>query len=1029
MTGLSILSWTAHLLLLVSALLCIKGASGSHLWVKAGITAILFFFPILWSAVSGKWNPPVNSVSAVRTGLILMVLSFVLLGHVTDFHSDLNITNVHGTYHGIFQLLVHFIFSVFVSLWVAGRVSLRQPADIGIIALLIHGALNGGYFTVGRDRHFLLLFGFAMTSFLLWIEVGHYYVIRALKAITWPIVLLLVVLLLSTYQALDIHRSLEGFIRLFTWGVAFFITASIRRSPSGKDGIILTFVAMAGLISLDALIGVGMFSMHTTIMDGLRSRIRVGGLHANVVSVYLVANIFMLLGLFAYPSRYRFRRGIVALMIVPIVLAFGIGFSRAAFFGLFMGVLVTLWFLVRGRRSGLIIGVLIPVVVVAIVLLSGLRSFEGEFTSRLLNWRCAAEGILARPLFGIGLLASPQTQHASVLSFHEFHNIRPVYSDWNSLPIEIAQSIGVLGLCVFLWLLIKVVWDSLRRLMSTTAGSDYFSVFLLASLTAQVAALSISNPLSATTLIPLELWITMGLIISLSNRTIGPIPHTESHVAVAKNEFTPRGIPSRGVWSLLTCVMICLFFLRPALSHECTRRARTAVQKADLSRAFTYYNYAYRMSPLDADLQFEISNHLDIEDGAYMCKRAAELKTKYSPYHTQAAWYAWARNDVLDAIIEFTRAVEYDPYGYYGGRAYAGLGIVLSSVGLIHPALSAFGMAILIDPTIISSPDWRMFQGDPALSPVYTRYHQTGKIDKHLRRLIRYHLGRMQEIDTSVSERDVPRIRLNMIIENLESKPGIAGYDSVPPVILSDRLIDIYSLWRMERHLERAIERRESAVQPGTQAEERHLGERIDRLLDKGRFQEAFRISGEMVNQFRSPDSWYYRGRVQRARGNTKAAIDLLRRAASSWDSSTMFRQRWTLYWNELARAYVEHGNLLAAHRSYRMARFLLLPHGQYWHGLIDIAHEYGLRGDMAHQAGLSMHVLREIAESGGDGNRDNQVILTRIADEMINISREANFALSDALRWQHGLIQLKGPVISSYLSIFRENAAGVLPP
>ena len=141
-----------------------------------------------------------------------------------------------------------------------------------------------------------------------------------------------------------------------------------------------------------------------------------------------------------------------------------------------------------------------------------------------------------------------------------------------------------------------------------------------------------------------------------------------------------------------------------------------------------------------------------------------------------------------------------------------------------------------------------------------------------------------------------------------------------------------------------------------------------------------------------------------------------------------MFRQRWTLYWNELARAYVEHGNLLAAHRSYRMARFLLLPHGQYWHGLIDIAHEYGLRGDMAHQAGLSMHVLREIAESGGDGNRDNQVILTRIADEMINISREANFALSDALRWQHGLIQLKGPVISSYLSIFRENAAGVLP-
>lgn len=327
----------------------------------------------------------------------------------------------------------------------------------------------------------LILYGFAdLTTYLglLFMLIGGIWLAKKegfnvfRNYIQWPIIVLFLFATISLLYVSNYRKASNELGSLLEIFVPFFITFYIVRKKKKINKFMLF-----SLLSGSSIIVIYAFYEYFAL--GLR---RVGSLveNANILGVYMVFVLpFIFINLISNPNKKI--KLIMAILFVLHFAALLFSGSRAAF----LGVIASFLFIIINQRNKIYFILLIILLIIPLFLpfniydrlYDSFQSFlSGTGDQRIYIWKNALDMFRLRPLTGVGIGQYP--------IYYKIYEGAPVkyriFTHAHNIYLHILAELGLIGLCIFLWLIYKIIKFTIINY--NNIKKDVFLFALLASL-------------------------------------------------------------------------------------------------------------------------------------------------------------------------------------------------------------------------------------------------------------------------------------------------------------------------------------------------------------------------------------------------------------------------------------------------------------------------------------------------------------------------------------------------------------------
>jgi tetratricopeptide (TPR) repeat protein/O-antigen ligase len=737
--------WMARLLTLGLALLLAASAAVSYpLPLVAEIVGTTLL--VVGAAAAGRrlfWRkagsfPDMTSVFVVVLSAVSTIES-LLAQQPHGLLDAIDGTPGYSTLARLFHYLV-----VVVVVW-AGRESSRV---VGLGAALVY--TSAFYFptfaTPEAGPSFVYLIALAMVLLTTIPVTCHASQLESHVAVSIPLVLFVLLVLIASLLSLAQHDSLVWLLRLLTLVLlAWVIPLSVETRARWKRMAML--VVVMG-VTAPVLLSAGKLLELAWGLDGWAAVCYRMGLselgRANLIARTLLIGVPVLIAQAAAATGRVWRilgwtLSALGLLIFAACQSWGgwIGFGVICVFAgiLTYGHRLRAWW--RNRLSG--VGRYLLFAAVIAVFGAGLlgllrlapESNEGSFNGRLFQFRAALREIAHHPLSGIG----PANYFAK--SYYTIgldwlvdtqvtldHPLRPVYHlrgstalHTHNLFLEIGVGTGLLGLAAFVWFVVALFRYGLRT-RARLCGQD--RVLLTGCLVGIVASLGwglldvmeVSPPF-----LTFPTWALVGLLLAAPRAFgVGEEPRTNedgSFLAIRRLAFRPRRVSQsvlQAVSLALVLILATVAVVLPLLGNLYYRGAYTAYQERQWATATEELVRVSRWEPLNAKV-YQLRGEALINLGRYpdaitAYERAVRLKRDFAPYHAQLGWLYWLEGDLKQAAVHFQRAVEMDPREAWYDGLHANLGLAYAAQGRIEDAIPLFQESIKLDPQMAGALYW-----------------------------------------------------------------------------------------------------------------------------------------------------------------------------------------------------------------------------------------------------------------------------------------------------------------------------------
>jgi O-antigen ligase len=279
-----------------------------------------------------------------------------------------------------------------------------------------------------------------------------------------PFALLMLISLLSFVNSISLHSSIQGMIKLLKYGLLIVILGREVKDREHFKKIILAAVFGLFIGSLDAIYqlicGVDLFRHRP--YDSVLGLARLKGAfpHTNIFAGYLVLflPVFSVLFLYCSRGRYKLYLGIVSASALFCLI---FTFCRSAVLGFWLAMLI-IGFM---KKDKLVIAVLVGAVLIAPLLApksitnwSKKTSSVAEFLlnkERLVLYETSFNMIKHHPILGVGVNTYCLNYQKYKLHDTDEGTANTMWYAHNSY-LQMASEIGIIGLLVFLYLLVKL---------------------------------------------------------------------------------------------------------------------------------------------------------------------------------------------------------------------------------------------------------------------------------------------------------------------------------------------------------------------------------------------------------------------------------------------------------------------------------------------------------------------------------------------------------------------------------------------
>jgi tetratricopeptide (TPR) repeat protein len=430
------------------------------------------------------------------------------------------------------------------------------------------------------------------------------------------------------------------------------------------------------------------------------TRLRLFDLHPGLIAPFLAVGVCLAL---ARAVEARQGRPLVTSLslVVAVAVALALNQARASLAGASVGVVA---FALAYRRAlprrplawgaALFAVVLLAVGALASPLGAGVREVlaaKAETASALGQryhyWRMAGAAVRRDPLLGQGLLCEwARTDLA-----------QPSYLDggdqWlhaHNLLFSIAEGAGVPAGILFLLLVLAALELGRRAVLSAQSSRERaIAAGLLAALIAHLTANVLSMGQAVTTVVPLFLWIAIGLF-----------------AALLRGSDDPRVRGGRGARVAFAAVFLAAFGVAPLAGRELTSRGDVAYARGNALRAERLYELALAVNPLDPAVQMRAAQaafaHGNREGALERIERACDAAPRLATRQSTRGGLLLGLGRHEEAARAFELAIGLDPRGRQAGDFHAGLAAALLRMGDAAGARMALARSLRH-----GSDDWR----------------------------------------------------------------------------------------------------------------------------------------------------------------------------------------------------------------------------------------------------------------------------------------------------------------------------------
>jgi O-antigen ligase len=289
-------------------------------------------------------------------------------------------------------------------------------------------------------------------------------------------------------------ERMEGFVGLFHILIFFLVLSNSLKRTSQWHTLFLTSCGVACIC-----VGVGVFKEFDLFKSGERLFSSIG--NPSYLGLYLILHLF--LAGFILQNTVLKIKGIAVIMSLIFLIGIILSQSRSSIFGLFVGGLVLLGFVIFSKKVSYkirlgIAGFLgISILCIGILLNSGDKSFVKNSVflarivrvatasktslSRLNNWKVSYEGFKEKPLLGWG-----QENYQYVFAKYflpELYDDAPWYDRSHNFLLDWMVSGGILGLLSFLAPFGIMLWFTIRSNKFSSIQKGLFVGFIVAYFT------------------------------------------------------------------------------------------------------------------------------------------------------------------------------------------------------------------------------------------------------------------------------------------------------------------------------------------------------------------------------------------------------------------------------------------------------------------------------------------------------------------------------------------------------------------
>ena len=291
-----------------------------------------------------------------------------------------------------------------------------------------------------------------------------------------PLAIFLLWGIAGIYAAVDVGMAIK-ILSIFVMGASVYLVASQTvRSPEEAQAVLWGAAVAVGII--------GVYAAMTGITGGVGSQAYEGGSYDRVEEVFSSPNVlagFLALGIpptaaLATSENLWWRRMLGYLCVTAAIMGLAFTYSRGAFLGTGVGLLVLLLVLKR-RDFWLVMGLALTAAIVTtggniLVRLASVAApgCDRAFATRLEIWGAALRLVAEHPLLGVGL-GNFRLAYGDLM-------IRdlPLISDGGSFTVppgahnlflQLAVEVGLIGASAFAWLLVVAfsrAWQARRSI-------------------------------------------------------------------------------------------------------------------------------------------------------------------------------------------------------------------------------------------------------------------------------------------------------------------------------------------------------------------------------------------------------------------------------------------------------------------------------------------------------------------------------------------------------------------------------------
>lgn len=350
---------------------------------------------------------------------------------------------------------------------------------------------------------------------------------EAVTPIDLPFLALTVVSIISIVNSVDYAVSAKGVLKLVLSALMYLSFIEVIKDKLHVKRIILSTLIGVSFASFDAIwqivFGKDIIRSHPPILNIGLLRATAAFPDANVLAIYLSPSVALVFGLALHYYK-KWKRVLMCVVGVLILIGIYLAFSRAAALAAFISLLL----LGIVKKNKLLIGILIVLILLTPVILpTSIKNWAKSIdynplvfmlnADRLSMYANTVNMIKHHPIIGVGV--NTFSLNYASYKLPETGNAKTgdsIYAHNNFL--HMAGEIGLLGLCMFVWLLIrlfKTCFDNYKK-----CTDEYIKILTLSLIVSLVAFLI--NGLTETSLyysrVAIIFWYLVGFVLSIHSR-------------------------------------------------------------------------------------------------------------------------------------------------------------------------------------------------------------------------------------------------------------------------------------------------------------------------------------------------------------------------------------------------------------------------------------------------------------------------------------------------------------------------------